>query len=395
MMLPAAWLGLISLSKSPIDPFAKWFIGLVVLLLFLQFVPFAPNNSMPVYDGEIDRLEFWTISPSRSFQTVLFAFCLVGFACYIAGFSQMEQIRILRYLVLGFVINLAAGIIQLSYSGRLGTESFLPYTIQLGMFANNNHFATLVYIMIPVFAWRFLYFKHNPGAYLAIAIGIIFFLFAVDSRAGMVISILLAIFSAFWFLVRSMQATVKICIATIAGILVMLGLMLMADELSEADFERITFYANTWEAIKANWLTGTGLGTFVIVYPTFENIGDVIPTYVNHAHNDWLELMLEIGVAAFAALLILFLVILWRGLTRSPLHEAAVLSIGSIMLHSIVDYPLRTMAIGVPFALFCGIVASPKPSTELRRRESNQKGGFLRRIARPRHRSKAWYEYED
>jgi O-antigen ligase len=384
-MLPAAWIGLTNLRDSEIDPIAKWFAGFALFLLFLQFLPFSSGSSMPAYDGKIGSIEFWTISPSRSLQSALFAFVIVGFSSFVADFPQDAQYRLLPFLVLGFVINLATGIIQLSYSGRLGTESILPFTILLGLFANKNHFATLVYMVIPIFAWRFLYYSRNPVAYAAIATGIVAFLFAVDSRAGMAISILLALFSGFWFAAPSVPARTKLVGAIAIGVLVLLALMAMAKDLSEADFERLTFFSNTWRAIMANGLTGTGLGTFVIVYPTFEPPGDVIPTFVNHAHNDWLELMLETGIPAFIALVVLFLTVLWRGVARSPLHEAAVLSIGAILLHGVVDYPLRTMGIGVPFASFCAIVCSTRePFLEY---SKDRKGGVWRKLLAPANRA--------
>ena len=68
---------------------------------------------------------------------------------------------------------------------------------------------------------------------------------------------------------------------------------------------RIPFARNTIEAALAFFPVGSGLGTFTVVYPTFEKTNDLMAnTFANHAHNDLLELWLEAGVpgAVVAAL---------------------------------------------------------------------------------------------
>ena len=53
---------------------------------------------------------------------------------------------------------------------------------------------------------------------------------------------------------------------------------------------------------------GSGLGTFVPVYAMFEKPEDASPTYVNHAHNDILEVWLETGVLG---LVLMGLFVVW------------------------------------------------------------------------------------
>ncbi|MCR5858291.1 hypothetical protein [Mesorhizobium sp. J428] len=74
--------------------------------------------------------------------------------------------------------------------------------------------------------------------------------------------------------------------------------------------------------------------------------------YINHAHNDFLEIILEGGLAA-AALLVAYAVALsirWIYVGRAALQRLVILSIAFIALHSMVDYPLRTMAVAITFA---------------------------------------------
>src|SRR5260370_32164812 len=64
---------------------------------------------------------------------------------------------------------------------------------------------------------------------------------------------------------------------------------------------RIRFARRTIEAATAYMPLGSGMGTFVPVYATFERPEDTFGSaYVNHAHNDVLEVWLEAGVAGAA-----------------------------------------------------------------------------------------------
>ena len=54
---------------------------------------------------------------------------------------------------------------------------------------------------------------------------------------------------------------------------------------------------------------GWGLGTFPIVYPQFRSFYTTF--FVNQAHNDYLQLLVETGLAGFA-IAIWFLVLMFR-----------------------------------------------------------------------------------
>ena len=110
---------------------------------------------------------------------------------------------------------------------------------------------------------------------------------------------------------------------------------------------------------------GSGLGTFVEVYPWFESAGAIGPTYVNHAHDDLLELLLETGVFGLAALgafvwwWIARAGAVWRAAARNPYAQAATILVGAILVHSVVDYPLRTAADSSLFAVACALIVRP------------------------------------
>ena len=128
----------------------------------------------------------------------------------------------------------------------------------------------------------------------------------------------------------------------------------------------------TLKAARANLPFGTGFGTFVPVYQTVEPRTLLMETYVNRAHDDWLEMVLEGGalsIFGMVVFLVWFAHSSWRawrpgGWGTEPL-SAGWARAGSIvgallMLHSVVDYPLRTSALMVVFALSCALMIPPK-----------------------------------
>jgi O-antigen ligase len=112
-------------------------------------------------------------------------------------------------------------------------------------------------------------------------------------------------------------------------------------------------------AISAAWAYmpfGSGLGTFVPVYQMFEQPSDIGVAFVNHAHNDLVEIWLETGLSGLILLtiyvtwLVRRVITVWRrsfglgevreidvGLTR-----ACSIVLLLLLAHSLVDYPLRT-----------------------------------------------------
>jgi O-antigen ligase len=127
------------------------------------------------------------------------------------------------------------------------------------------------------------------------------------------------------------------------------------------------------DAAKAFQPIGSGFGTFVPVYQTFERADALIPAYVNHAHDDWLEIWLEGGFLAVAALLgflVWFVnraVVAWRRggeggkAVDYALPRAASIVLALLMLHSFVDYPLRTTTLMTLFAFCCALLIPPPP----------------------------------
>jgi O-antigen ligase len=114
---------------------------------------------------------------------------------------------------------------------------------------------------------------------------------------------------------------------------------------------------------------GAGFGTFDPVFRSYEPLESLSPLYVNHAHNDLLEIYIEGGLVALA-LLVAFLVWVglrsakvWRPVTGTLRIETLAGRAGSTILllqliASLADYPLRTPAHAVLAAVACAMLAA-------------------------------------
>jgi O-antigen ligase len=118
---------------------------------------------------------------------------------------------------------------------------------------------------------------------------------------------------------------------------------------------------------------GSGVGSFSAVYGGVEPLTQVSPIYFNHAHNDYLELWLETGLAGavlfavFAGWFAWRAALIWRrriAAGGSGMAAACTLLVALLLAHSTVDYPLRTETIAVLFAFACGAIAAWRPDAE-------------------------------
>jgi O-antigen ligase len=113
----------------------------------------------------------------------------------------------------------------------------------------------------------------------------------------------------------------------------------------------------TAQAISDYMPLGSGLGSFVPVYRLYENPDAVTSEYVVHAHNDYAEVALELGIAGVILILLFFawwamaVWSVWRKGEGGPFAQAASVASAVILVHSLVDFPLRTAAISACFAM--------------------------------------------
>jgi O-antigen ligase len=299
-------------------------------------------------------------------------------------------------LVAGTFAGILLGALQVSSPDPLNSQWYLYEDtnagVATGFFANANHMADLLVITLPFLAALLASVRAGgrnvqrysavvalvAGAALVIAVGI-----ALNgSLAGYGLAVPVLIASAA-IVVPDRTRSLR-WLAPVAGILLIGTVGWLA-----------TTPLSTSAALRANAATsvqsrqeiaaisakaaldfmplGSGLGTFQRIYALDEDHDRLDTTaYVNHAHNDYLELALETGVPGLVVL-VLFLLWwaraawrAWRPGDVDPFARAAAVASAAVLVHSLVDFPLRTAAIGACFAL-CLILLirqRPPPVTE-------------------------------
>ena len=126
---------------------------------------------------------------------------------------------------------------------------------------------------------------------------------------------------------------------------------------------RAEIYSQTSIAIGERPLLGTGLGTFGAVYRSHRT-ADIRPG-VTMAHNDYLELALELGIPA-AALLVGSILILAGGCARGvwtrrrdfEIPAAGAAACVLVGAHSLVDFSLQIPAVAATFSFLLGVAAA-------------------------------------
>jgi hypothetical protein len=136
------------------------------------------------------------------------------------------------------------------------------------------------------------------------------------------------------------------------------GLGVVAARLQATRDLRFTIWPDAWYLAQSVWPVGTGFGTFELAYQRIESLAGVSPLRINAAHSDWLQLAIEGGAAAIAAAALFLGWLLWQAirLVRSGAGMTGWFAFGGILvllLHSAVDYPLRTEALSAALALLC------------------------------------------
>jgi hypothetical protein len=290
-------------------------------------------------------------------EATLATISLLGFAVFIARLSDFDQARLVRFFIVGTFLNVAIAFIQTSYSKFDTNSLFFPYRVSVGVFANENHFSSLIYCGIILAGFQFIFLNRNRFLYLISIVIFVFILFAYNSRAGMIIALVIAV-PVYLVFVTHQSARWRIVVAE--AVLVAIPFVLLFYRIGDIeDGTRAGLSAITLTAALHYFPFGSSLGSFVHVYPMFDPVSAVGSAFINHAHNDWLELSLELGLI-FPAIICLLIIAIVQSKWRNGLSSLAILIIFALALHSLVDYPARTMAIGVILAFAVGIIASHK-----------------------------------
>lgn len=413
--LPLLVLGLSRLIRDPDWRRHRLALGLLAALAALplvQLIPLPPAiwTSLAGRQDMVLALELaglqpgWaplSVTPDLTWQA--FLALLPPAAMFIAVLSS-THIQTTRSILLYLLVALISLILGLAQAVSADPHLYVWATTRpgtmAGFFANRNHLATLFLSTIPfaVVLGAATLRRQGEGRLLlwlsALFLGLsIVGLAAIRSRAGLILAPPVLVFSllAGWIATGRRRPGASL-IALMSAAAVAIGavaLFALPPILARFDDagvreERFEAWPIVAGAADSYLPLGSGMGSFDAVYRSVEPLNQLEPLFYNHAHNEYLETWLEAGWLG-AVLLIGFLLwygrrlwVVWRsGPSRErDMQRAASIAILVMIVHSGVDYPLRTATLAVLFALCAAILersvlpVEPKLQTRSGRRSA-------------------------
>ena len=373
-----------------------WIAFLAVLVVALQLVPLAPEiwTRLPGRDRVADGFQMlglplpWMPISLAPLNTMASALWLLPGLAILLAIIKLESFKA-SWIAWGILIVTAAavmlGALQKLGGARSRWELYevTNYGAATGFFANSNHMATLLLIAIPFLAALYAKAAANGrsaqrtsglvvmlgGAMAVIVVGL-----AINgSLAGLGLAVpvvavsLLMIFSAkiklpWWSAVLPAVLTAGALYAVFVG---PFGNNLLGEE-AEVHGSRQEVFITSLRAAGEFLPVGSGIGTFTMIYRTYEDPAEVDNVYMNHAHSDFIELFLETGILGLTVLALFLLwwtartISIWTATAPDMFARAATVASATILAHSTVDYPLRTTAVSAVFAVCLALMAEPR-----------------------------------
>ncbi len=252
-----------------------------------------------------------------------------------------------------------------------------------GSYVNHDHYAGLMEMLVPfplVVSMGHL-LRGGKRALVAFCAVLMASTIALSgSRGGMLSFVLEIVVFATLTLVQRRNPRVALGVAAVCVLvlvfLVFLGKVQVLGRLGNLGPDmRLKITKDCLRMFAHRPVLGWGLGTFPTVYPTYRSFYTNL--FVNEAHNDYAQLLVETGLLGFG-LMLWFLVRLYRsGWPTSRRWEfkwdgavslAALLGCTGLLLHSFVDFNLQIPANAAVFYSLCGLAASPLASSSKRGR---------------------------
>ncbi len=399
----------------------------LLVLMILQLIPLPPSawTELPGRKifAEIADLagipQPWrpmTLSPSRTLNSLSsLAVPITAMMLYL-NLDQRRGKQVISIIIVLTAISALWAILQLAGSprGPLYLYNVTNSGEAVGLFANRNHQAVLLAATIVMLGWYAV--SNSPAVrfaalkfYGSIAMIFVFvpLIFITGSRAGLLLMVpaLMAAMTLFYFgqymvenpsNVKKRQkkkyfglSSRQLFVTTTMVVVILMGVLSIYFSRSLA-FDRL-FGDGEISELRAQVLPtliqmlanyspwGTGFGSFEHVYKIHEPQELLKPTYLNQAHNDWLQYPIEggavaivIGVASmtWATWQLIKLAQKWSISHYTKYIALMTVTVMLIFLAgSVGDYPLRSPSLITIFALMACIFNDAVRAVQ--RREKN------------------------
>ncbi|MFM5895612.1 MAG: O-antigen ligase family protein [Novosphingobium sp.] len=409
--LAAALLALFVLSFSlpPLDwqriPRPAWIIaGLVAAIPLIQLIPLPPFiwQALPGRDLQVKALaligaeDSWrplSLAPSRTLAALLSLGPPLLMLLMTSALGRRDRLWLFRSIAVMTLATMLLGALQLS-AGNDSPFHLYGVTVPMlvGFQANHNSTADMLLIgliAVPLLLVDLVERRVLPnraatilgiaGAVCAvIALGVVL----TASRMGIFL-MPIALAAGLWILrpwIRLTPRRLGYAAAILAALLI-LGLMIVRDNpvlgsvLARFDFGdelRPQLWVDGAFIAQKYFPFGVGMGDFVPAFIADERIESIWPSLPNRAHNDFLELTIEAGLVGMTALSAISWLLI-RALRQRLKEDSGVpaamsvfaaASLAILALHSLVDYPFRSMALACLGAVCAGLLLSPRQNGE-------------------------------
>lgn len=394
--------------------FLAGFLATAATLVVLHLIPLPPavwaalpGRDLLVQADAIAMLPgVWrplTMTPFDGLQSLL---ALLTPAAALVWAIQLEKERLYRLVPLFLILGAASGLLGILQILGPPRSPLYFYDVTnngsaVGFFANRNHSAVFLACLFPMAA----VFASTDTARLAedqvqfrsllffgALIAIIPLLLVTGSRAGLFVGLVgLAIALVLYKKPRPARVARRVggrswriggapaAAVIVTGLLVVvMAVFSRAEALnrifrqSAGEDTRTIFWARTIRLVEQYFPWGSGAGSFPAVFKIGETNGTLSPLYVNHAHNDWLEVVMTFGIPGAVLLVIGVIALtiqgirLWRvgrnGNCDQRYGQMAFAVIAMFALASITDYPLRTPSLA-SMSVICLLMLSHSSSS--------------------------------
>lgn len=375
----------------------KALVALTLALPLVQLLPLPPQvwQSLPARAIASEALESagldpgWrplSLDPARTLVAALGLIVPLAVLGLGWSLSRTELVR-LGWIVVGLgMVGFAWGVPQVISNGATAVpypENPMP-GVMFASFANRNSAGVFFLLCLAFALWlrpASQTVSHQSLRAAAIAV-LVLAVWLTQSRSAIILSALLLALAALGRLVAWHRAAPGNSaamprpgkrLALVAGGLILLIALALAslpgtrietalDRFTFAQEGRIELWEDAAHSAGRFWPAGAGMGTFDEVFQLDESLEHLGPRTAGRAHNDYLEIAIEAGVAGLALVLAWMVVIAalaWRG-WRSRYRALAVpatLALAAIAAQSLTDYPLRNQAMLALAALCIAMVA--------------------------------------
>ena len=327
-----------------------------------------------------------SLAPYAGLNTLFGIIPALAVLCAIMRLGAYRASWLAAALLGGAVAGITLGALQVVAPGPSSLWYLYPQTnrgVAVGFFANANHMADLLVCALPFIAalasaGRSRNIQRYSALLIILAAAALLIVAGIalnGSLAGYALAV--PVIGASILIAVPPRRNVRVPIAIFTGLALLaaaaaiastsIGSSRIGQEASGSVQSRGVILKTTVKGIADTMPFGSGLGSFVKVYPLYESADRVTPEYVIHAHNDYAELVLELGLAGI--LLIVAFLAWWGAATKAawrtggggPYARAASIATAVVLVHSLVDFPLRTAAVCATFAMCLGLLIDRRP----------------------------------